>query len=75
MEEATDTDTVIKELQNKITLNLDRGVKILDITPEVKKQEKEYEIRVLVTVEEDIAESQVVVTETEREKEDESPET
>ncbi len=77
VEEATDTDTVIKELQNKITLNLDRGVKILDITPEVKKQEKEYEIRVLVTVEEDIAESQVVATETEteREKEDESPET
>lgn len=73
VEEDTNTDTVIKELENKITLNLDRGVKILDITPEVKKQDKQYEIRVLITVEEDIAESQVVDTDVE--KEDESPET
>jgi len=73
VEESTNTDTVIKELENNITLNLDRGVKILDITPEVKKQDKQYEIRVLITVEEDIAESQVVVTDAE--KEDESPET
>ncbi len=56
----TDTETVIKELQNKITLNLDRGVKIQSISPEVKKLDDKYEVRVLVTVEEDIAKSQVV---------------
>jgi similar to stage IV sporulation protein len=73
VEEETNTEIVIKELQNKITLNLDRGVKILDVTPEVKKQDEQYEIRVLFTVEEDIAESQAVTTELE--KKDESPET
>ncbi|MEG1257038.1 sporulation protein YqfD [Clostridium sp.] len=56
----TNSDAIVKELENKITLNLDRGVKILDIKPEVKKQDDKYEVRVLVTVEEDIALSEVV---------------
>ncbi len=73
VEEETNPETIIKELQNKITLNLDRGVKILDVTPEVKKQDEQYEVRVLVTAEEDIAESQVVTKDVE--KEEKSPET
>jgi len=73
IEEETNPEIIIKELQNKITLNLDRGVKILDVTPEVKKQDGQYEVRVLVTAEEDIAESQVVTKDVE--KEEKSPET
>lgn len=75
VEKEADTELIIKELQNKITLNLDRGVKILEVTPEVKKLNDKYEVRVLITVEEDIAESQVVTTDSEKEKEEESPET
>ncbi|MEG0307444.1 MAG: sporulation protein YqfD [Clostridium sp.] len=59
----TNVDSVIKELENKIRLNLDRGVKILDVKSEVEKQEEKYKVRVLVTVEEDIASSEAVVSE------------
>lgn len=55
-----DSDKIANELQNKIVLNLDRACKVLDIKSEAEEDGENYNIRVLVTVEEDIAEEEEV---------------
>lgn len=57
----TDTERIIKELENKITLNLDRGAKILNTVSDVTEDGDQFKVRVMVTAEEDIAKSQEVV--------------
>lgn len=57
----TDTERIIKELENKITLNLDRGAKILNTVSDVTEEGAQFKVRVMVTAEEDIAKSQEVV--------------
>lgn len=57
----TDTERIIKELENKITLNLDRGAKILNTVSDVTEEGDQFKVRVMVTAEEDIAKSQEVV--------------
>lgn len=65
VEKEADTATIAKDLENKILLNLDRAAKVLEVTPEIEKLEEKdkYKIRVLVTVEEDIAKGEVVTPE------------
>ena len=69
VEKEVDTDSIVKDLQNKITLNLDRSIKILEITPDIEELDGVYNIRVLVTVEEDIAKSEVAKPEVVAEEE------
>ncbi|MEG2935221.1 MAG: sporulation protein YqfD [Clostridium sp.] len=59
IEKTVETDGIVKDLQNKIYLNLDRASKVLSVTPEVEDIGEKNRIRVLVTVEEDIARSEV----------------
>lgn len=73
VEKALDTDTIVRDLENKIYLNLDRSVKILDVTQEVEEDQDKYKIRVLVTVEEDIAKSEIADAKQEQTAEEESP--
>lgn len=60
VEKEIDRDTLIKEMSNRIILNLDRGAKVLDIKSTEEPKGDELEVRVLVTVEENIAEDQVL---------------
>lgn len=60
VEKETDRDTLMKEMSNRIILNLDRGAKVLDIKSTEEPKGEELEVRVLVTVEEDIAKNQVL---------------
>lgn len=59
VEKTVTTEGIVKDLQNKIYLNLDRASKVLSITPEIEEEADKYKIRVLATVEEDIARSEV----------------
>lgn len=60
IEKNVNVETIVNDLQNKIYLNLDRAAKVLQVTPEVTDLGEKYKIRVLVTVEEDIARSEVI---------------
>ncbi len=66
VEVVSNTEEISKELENKVTLNLHRGAKVLDVKSEVLEEGDELSVRVLVTVEEDIAKSQEVIEETEQ---------
>lgn len=56
---AVEIESIVNDLKNKIYLNLDRAAKVLSITPEVEDTGEKYKIRVLATVEEDIARSEI----------------
>lgn len=75
VEKEVNTSQIVKDLQNKIFLNLDRSVKILDVTPEITDldDEDKYKIRVVVTVEEDIAQSEVAEPEVVTAEESDNP--
>ncbi len=53
---------VIRELESKIKLNLDKSTKILSVIPEVKNMNGKYVVRVIMTVEENIAKDQSEVS-------------
>ncbi|MEG0772394.1 sporulation protein YqfD [Clostridium sp.] len=55
----TDPEAVAKEIENKIRLNLDKSVNIVEVTPKIEKVEEKYVIKVLVIAEEDIAKDEV----------------
>jgi similar to stage IV sporulation protein len=56
----TDPQEVARQIENKIRLNLDKSVKIIEVTPDIQKLEDKYVIKVLVIAEEDIAKNEVV---------------
>ena len=66
VEVVSNTEEISKELENKVTLNLHRGAKVLDVKSEVLEEGDELSVRVLITVEEDIAKSQEVIEEREQ---------
>lgn len=72
VERSVDADGIVKDLQNKIYLNLDRAAKVLEVTPEIEDLEDKYKIRVLVTVEEDIARSEIAAPNPEEANQEES---
>lgn len=67
-----ETDGIVKDLQNKIYLNLDRAAKVLSVAPEIEDIGEKNRIRVLVTVEEDIAKSEIAPPQTEEQSEEDS---
>lgn len=72
VEKDVETDRIVKDLQNKIYLNLDRAAKVLSVTPEIDEDGEKYKIRVLVTVEEDIARSEVATPQPEEQSQEKS---
>ncbi|WP_242825979.1 sporulation protein YqfD [Clostridium tunisiense] len=59
-EKPTDPEVLAKELENKIRLNLDKSVKIIEVTPKIEKLQDKYLIKVLIIAEEDIGVDEVV---------------
>ena len=59
-EKPTDPEILAKELENKIRLNLDKSVKIIEVTPKIEKLQDKYLIKVLIIAEEDIGVDEVV---------------
>ncbi|WP_040195025.1 sporulation protein YqfD [Clostridium culturomicium] len=72
VEKTVETDGIVKDLQNKIYLNLDRAAKVLSVAPEIEDIGEKNRIRVLVTVEEDIAKSEIAPPQTEEQSEEDS---
>lgn len=59
-EKPTDPEALAKDLENKIKLNLDKSVKVIEVTPSIEKLQDKYLIKVLVIAEEDIGMDEVV---------------
>lgn len=55
-----DPQDIVKELENKIRLNLDKSVKIIQVIPTVEKLEDKFVIKVLVIAEEEISQNETV---------------